>query len=175
MSSTRIRLQRFGQRHSPVYRIVACSRYAARDKKFLEILGTYNPIPDRHGNKQVTMNVDRMKKWLRHGAEPSDRVAKLLGIADVLPPFPRRALLRREDADGASSDDGEVGGASGDAEELVAESCAEAEASDAESEVSDAEHEASGAAEDGTTSPAATADTADSAGSAGAPTQPLES
>ena len=91
-SSIRIRLQRFGQIHRPFYRIVACSRYAPRDGKFMEILGTYNPIPDSHGNKQVTLKVDKIKKWIMNGAEPSERVAKLLGAAEVLPPTPRRYL-----------------------------------------------------------------------------------
>ena len=78
--------------HRPFYRIVACSRYAPRDGKFYDILGTYNPIPDSHGNKQVTLKVDKVKKWIMHGAEPSDRVAKLLGLAEILPPPPRRYL-----------------------------------------------------------------------------------
>lgn len=168
MSSTRIRLQRFGQRHSPVYRIVACSRYAARDKKFLEILGSYNPIPDRHGNKQVTVNTERLKKWIRHGAEPSERVSKLLGVAEILPPFPRRALLRREDADSADSA-GSGGGASGDAEEPATESGAEeTDASDAEADASNAGGEACDAAAEGTPVPAATAEATDTAGAAGA-------
>jgi small subunit ribosomal protein S16 len=92
-SSVRIRLQRLGERHRPFYRIVACPRSdGPRDGKFFEILGSYNPIPDPHGNKQVTLKVERIKKWIMHGAEPSDRVAKMLGIAEILPPPPRRAL-----------------------------------------------------------------------------------
>ena len=93
-SSIRIRLQRFGRPHRPFYRIVACKRKAPRDGKFLEILGTYDPIPDTNGNKQVSLKVDSVKKWMVRGAEPSDRVAKLLAIGELLPPVPRRALLR---------------------------------------------------------------------------------
>lgn len=96
MSSTRIRLQRFGQTHRPWYRIVACARHAPRDGKFKEILGTYNPIPDSHGNKQVMLKVDSIKKWMMHGAEPSERVAKLLAAAEILPPTPRRWLPKSE-------------------------------------------------------------------------------
>ena len=44
------------------------------------------------GNKQVNLKVDRIKKWVMHGAEPSERVAKLLDIAEILPPAPRRGL-----------------------------------------------------------------------------------
>ena len=85
-------MQRFGRLHKPFYRIVACPRKTSRDGKFHEILGTYNPIPDSHGNKQVSLKVDRIKYWMMVGAEPSERVSKLLGIAEVLPPAPRRAL-----------------------------------------------------------------------------------
>ena len=92
LSSIRIRLQRLGERHRPFYRIVACPRRGPRDGKFFEILGNYNPIPDAHGNKQVNLKVDRIKKWIMHGAEPSERVAKLLGLAEVLPPPPRHAM-----------------------------------------------------------------------------------
>ena len=91
-SDIRIRLQRMGQRHKAYYRIVACMRWAPRDGKFLEIVGTYSPIPDANGNKKVSLKVDSIKKWIRHGAEPSMRVAKLLGISEILPPAPRRGL-----------------------------------------------------------------------------------
>ena len=127
-SSLRMSLQRFGRIHRPVYRIVAKSRYSSRDGKFHEILGTYDPIPDMHGNKQVSLKIDRIKHWLMVGAEPSERVAKLLGIAEVLPPEPRRVpprvpldvLFPREEADsdaesveGTSAADGAAASSSG--------------------------------------------------------------
>ena len=90
----RLRLQRFGRTHSPFYRMVAADSRAPRDGKFLEILGTYSPLPDQNGNKQVTLKVDSVKRWIMKGAEPSDRVAKILGMGEILPPFPRKALLR---------------------------------------------------------------------------------
>jgi small subunit ribosomal protein S16 len=131
-SSLRISLQRFGRIHRPVYRIVAKSRYSSRDGKFHEILGTYDPIPDMHGNKQVSLKIDRIKHWMMVGAEPSERVAKLLGIAEVLPPAPRRVpprvpfdvLFPREEADsdaesveGTSAADGAAASSSGAAPE----------------------------------------------------------
>ena len=112
-SSLRLRLQRWGRLHRPFYRIVACNCYAPRDGKFHEVLGTYDPIPDKLGNKQVSLKIDRIKHWMCAGAEPSERVAKLLGIAEVLPPPPRRSLAKAirepldDDFDGASEDDGE--------------------------------------------------------------------
>jgi len=92
-SSLCLRLQRFGRPHAPFYRIVACQRTAPRDGKFLEILGTYNPLADMNGNKQVTLKVDSVKKWIMRGAEPTDRVAKLLALGEILPPVPRRAVI----------------------------------------------------------------------------------
>ena len=53
-------------------------------------LGTYNPIANPAGIKEVRLNTDRIKYWLSVGAQPSDRVAWLLGKADVLPMPPRR-------------------------------------------------------------------------------------
>ena len=126
-----------GMPKKPFYRIVACKRKAPRDGKHLEILGTYNPIPDFNGNKQVTLKVDSIKKWIMHGAEPSERVAKILANGAILPPVPRRSLLldqallmeppaaAEEDAEGdddgdASSDadtDAEGAGVEGDASE----------------------------------------------------------
>ena len=74
----------------PFYRIVAAHKYSPRDGKFKEILGTYNPIPDRFGAKNVTLNVERIKFWLCVGASPSERVLQLLGRAEIVPPPPRR-------------------------------------------------------------------------------------
>eukprot|EP00527_Entomoneis_sp_CCMP2396_P003786 CAMPEP_0198143226 /NCGR_PEP_ID=MMETSP1443-20131203/6118_1 /TAXON_ID=186043 /ORGANISM="Entomoneis sp., Strain CCMP2396" /LENGTH=75 /DNA_ID=CAMNT_0043806427 /DNA_START=152 /DNA_END=376 /DNA_ORIENTATION=+ len=71
----RIRLQRFGRKHSPFYRMVTANAKAPRDGKFLELLGTYNPIPNSAGNKEIRLKTDRLKYWISVGAQPSDRVA----------------------------------------------------------------------------------------------------
>ena len=86
----RIRLQRFGRTHSPFYRMVAAQHRAPRDGKFLEILGTYNPIASRAGTKEIRLKTDRLKYWLAVGAQPSDRVAWILGKFGILPPPPRK-------------------------------------------------------------------------------------
>mmetsp|Transcript_23870 Transcript_23870/g.32821 ORF Transcript_23870/g.32821 Transcript_23870/m.32821 type:complete len:106 (+) Transcript_23870:33-350(+) len=86
----RIRLARFGRKHLPFYRIFVADARAPRDGKHLEVVGTYDPIPQRDGNKHVALNILRIKYWLSVGAQPSDRVAKLLGQAGVLPPTPKR-------------------------------------------------------------------------------------
>ena len=104
----RLRLQRFGVKHKPFYRIVAATIRAARDAKFLEILGTYNPLPDRYGTKHVTLNVERIKYWVARGADPSEPVARLLGRAGVIPTFPRRGLPRSAVVDAVLGDDNSI-------------------------------------------------------------------
>ena len=126
-SSLRIRLQRFGRPHRPFYRIVACRRASPRDGAFLELLGNYDPIPDIHGNKRVTLKVDALKKWMVRGAEPSERVAKILGVGELLPPVPRRSLLRdhalliEPPAEESSEPDGEDGESATSSEEEAAD------------------------------------------------------
>jgi len=85
-----LRFQRAGRKFLPFYRLVACDRKAPRDGKFLERLGTYNPIPDRDGVKHVQLNVDRIRHWIMQGAQFSEPVGRLLGRAKVIPPYPRR-------------------------------------------------------------------------------------
>lgn len=85
----RLRLQRFGRTHAPFYRMVAANARAPRDGKFLEIVGTYNPIANKHGMKEIRLKEDRLKYWLAVGAQPSDRVAWILGKFGILPPPPR--------------------------------------------------------------------------------------
>ncbi|BAM83461.1 mitochondrial ribosomal protein S16, precursor [Cyanidioschyzon merolae strain 10D] len=89
MSPVRIRLARHGRRHAAVFRIVVADSRAPRDGRFLEHVGTYNPRVIR-GAKLVQFDVKRTQYWLSVGAQPSERVAKLLGLAGVLPPAPVR-------------------------------------------------------------------------------------
>ncbi|KAJ3100914.1 hypothetical protein HDU97_001854 [Phlyctochytrium planicorne] len=86
----RIRLARWGARNHPFYGIVVANARAARDKKHLERVGTYNPVPDPSGVKHIEMNWERIKYWLGVGAQPSDRVAWLLSKAELMPPTPRQ-------------------------------------------------------------------------------------
>lgn len=86
----RLRFQRFGRTHAPFYRLVAAHHKAPRDGKFLEVLGTYNPIANRHGVKEVRLQVDRLQYWLSVGAQPSQRAAWILGKFGILPPLPTK-------------------------------------------------------------------------------------
>ncbi|KAJ8612561.1 hypothetical protein CTAYLR_007191 [Chrysophaeum taylorii] len=85
----RLRLARFGRKHRPFYRIVVADAKAPRDGRHIERVGTYDPIPAQDGIKEVRLNVQRIKYWLSVGAQPTKRVAWLLGKAEVLPPTPR--------------------------------------------------------------------------------------
>ena len=81
----RIRLARWGARNNPFYGIVVAQLRKARDGKHIERLGSYDPVGKE---KQVELNVDRIKYWLSVGAQPSERVNWLLAKAGILPPSP---------------------------------------------------------------------------------------
>eukprot|EP01084_Bolivina_argentea_P305672 528082_1 len=87
----RLRLQRFGRKNLPFYRVVAADARSKRDGKYIELLGTYNPIPNSDGVKEVQFNSERVRYWLGVGAQPSKRTAWILGQFGILPPLPPRA------------------------------------------------------------------------------------
>ena len=74
--SARIRLKKFGTKKRPYYRIVVMDKRAPRDGKTLEELGFYHPIAKE--DKQLSLNEERVKDWLKNGATPSDTVHALL-------------------------------------------------------------------------------------------------
>jgi small subunit ribosomal protein S16 len=73
----KIRLSRWGARRNPFYGIVVANARAPRDSKYLEKVGTYNPIPNQ-GVKHLELDVNRIKYWLSVGAQPTERVHWLL-------------------------------------------------------------------------------------------------
>lgn len=73
----RIRLQRHGSVHAPIYRIAVCENTARRDGRFVEILGSYNPSP-RGKAIGLTLNLERVDYWLKCGAQPSDTARSLI-------------------------------------------------------------------------------------------------
>ena len=79
MSPVRIRLARFGTRHLPFYRIFVADSRSPRDGKHIEVVGTYDPIPGKDGNKHVSIDFDRMAYWLGVGAQPTQTVRRILG------------------------------------------------------------------------------------------------
>ena len=79
-----LRLSRGGSKKRPYYRIVAADVRAPRDGKYLEQVGTYNPLLAKDDEKRVTLNEDRARYWLGVGGKPSDRVARFLDAAGIL-------------------------------------------------------------------------------------------
>lgn len=84
-----LRLSRGGSKKRPYYRIVAADQRAPRDGKYLEQIGTYNPLLAKDDEKRVSLNEDRARYWLGVGGQPSDRVARFLDAAGVLERAPR--------------------------------------------------------------------------------------
>ena len=82
--SLKIRLARGGSKKRPHYSIVVTDSRMPRDGRFLEKLGTYNPMLAKDDEKRVVMNLDRVKALLATGAQPTDRVARFLEAAGVL-------------------------------------------------------------------------------------------
>ncbi|MFC6688529.1 30S ribosomal protein S16 [Jhaorihella thermophila] len=79
----KIRLARGGSKKRPFYRIVAADSRMPRDGRFIEKLGTYNPLLPKDSEDRVKMNVERVQFWLDQGAQPTDRVARFLEAAGL--------------------------------------------------------------------------------------------
>ena len=81
--SVRLRLARGGTKKRPIYRLVATHASSPRDGRFLEKLGTYNPLLPSDAAERIVLNEERIRHWLSHGAKPSDRVARFLDKAGI--------------------------------------------------------------------------------------------
>ncbi|WP_134727142.1 30S ribosomal protein S16 [Paracoccus luteus] len=79
----KIRLARGGSNKRPHYSIVASDSRMPRDGRYLEKLGTYNPLLAKDSEDRIKMNVERVQYWLAQGAQPTDRVARFLEAAGV--------------------------------------------------------------------------------------------
>jgi len=83
--SLKLRLSRGGAKKRPYYRIVVADSRMPRDGRYIERVGTYNPmLPQEHPDR-IKLDGDRIKHWLGVGAQPSDRVARFLGQAEIIP------------------------------------------------------------------------------------------
>lgn len=80
-----IRLSRGGRRNLPFYRVVVADSRAPRDGRYIERLGTYNPLLPQDNENRVSLNAERLQYWLSQGAKPSERVAVFLGKAGLAP------------------------------------------------------------------------------------------
>lgn len=80
----KIRLARGGSKKRPFYRIVAADSRMPRDGRYVEKLGTYNPLLAKDDENRVQMNMDRVNYWLGEGAQPTDRISRFLEAAGVM-------------------------------------------------------------------------------------------
>ncbi len=80
----KIRLARGGSKKRPFYRIVAADSRMPRDGRFIEKLGTYNPLLAKDSEDRVKMDVERIQHWIAQGAQPTDRVARMLEAAGAI-------------------------------------------------------------------------------------------
>ena len=80
--AVKLRLMRMGKTKQPTYRVVASDSRSPRDGRFIEIIGFYDP---RNEPSVVRIDLDKARKWLSNGAQPTETVAKLLKIAESQP------------------------------------------------------------------------------------------
>ena len=81
--ATSIRLSRGGSKKRPYYKIVVADSRSPRDGRFIERIGSYNPLLGKDNPERVKLDADRAKHWLSVGAQPTDRVARFLDAAGV--------------------------------------------------------------------------------------------
>lgn len=81
----KIRLARGGSKKRPYYRVVIADAAAPRDGKFIEKIGTFNPIlPKERAAERLTLDLERARHWLKVGAQPTDRVARMLDSVGLM-------------------------------------------------------------------------------------------
>jgi len=76
----KIRLTRLGAHKRPFYRVIVADSRARRDGPFIEILGTYDPLKEP---SEIKIDLEKAKLWLQHGAQPTDKVKKLMQRAGL--------------------------------------------------------------------------------------------
>ena len=131
----KIRLARGGSKKRPFYRIVAADSRMPRDGRYIERLGTYNPLLAKDSEERVKMNMERIQYWLGEGAQPTDRISRMLEAAGILEKKLRTNLKKGEPGQKAKDRVEQKAAKLAEAEaapeapaEVVAEAPAEAEA-----------------------------------------------
>ena len=131
----KIRLARGGSKKRPFYRIVAADSRMPRDGRYIERLGTYNPLLAKDSEERVKMNMERIQYWLGEGAQPTDRISRMLEAAGILEKKLRTNLKKGEPGQKAKDRVEQKAAKLAEAEavpetpaEVVAEASAEAEA-----------------------------------------------
>lgn len=131
----KIRLSRGGSKKRPHYSIVAADSRMPRDGRFIEKLGTYNPLLPKDSEDRVKMNMERVEYWLGQGAQPTDRIARMLEAAGVRDKTERnnpnkakpgkKATERAEEKAAKAAEASEAPAQEAPAEEAAAEEAAE--------------------------------------------------
>ncbi|WP_427967153.1 30S ribosomal protein S16 [Altererythrobacter sp.] len=116
-----IRLSRGGAKKRPYYRIVVSDTRSPRDGKYLEQIGTYNPMLPKDSGERVKLNEDRARHWLSVGAKPSDRVHRFLDAAGILERAPRNNPQKAEPGEAAKERAEEKAAKLAEAEEAAKE------------------------------------------------------
>ena len=131
----KIRLARGGSKKRPFYRIVAADSRMPRDGRYVEKLGTYNPLLFKGSEDRVKMNLERIQYWLGEGAQVTDRVSRMLEAAGVLDKKerknPKKAVAgqkMQERAEEKATKTAEAAEAAAEPVEELAEAPTEAEA-----------------------------------------------
>lgn len=94
--ATKIRLARGGSKKRPYYRIVVADIRSPRDGRFIEKVGSYDPMLPKDSEQRVQLNVERIQYWLDNGAKPTDRVLRFLDTAGLLKREPRNNPKKAE-------------------------------------------------------------------------------
>lgn len=143
--SVAIRLSRGGAKKRPYYRIVVSDTRSPRDGKYLEQIGTYNPMMPKDSGERVKLDEDRARHWLSVGAKPTDRVHRFLDAAGILERAPRNNPKKAEPGEAAKERAEEKAAKLAEAEEAAkaaeeeAKAAAEAPAEEAPAEEAAAE------------------------------------
>lgn len=123
-----IRLARGGAKKRPYYRIVAADSRRARDGRYLEQIGTYNPMLPKDDENRVKLNEDRARYWLSVGATASDRVARFLDAAGIKERAPKNNPKKGEPGEAAKERAEEKAAKAAEAEEAAKAAAEEAAA-----------------------------------------------
>ena len=129
----KIRLARGGSKKRPFYRIVAADSRMPRDGRYIERLGTYNPLLPKDSEDRVKMDMERVQHWLDKGAQPTDRIARMLEAAGAKEKVERNNPKKAEPGQKAKERAEEKAQKIADAEE-AAKAAAEAPAEEAPAE-----------------------------------------
>jgi small subunit ribosomal protein S16 len=103
----KIRLARGGAKKRPYYSIVVADSHSPRDGRFIEKVGTFNPLLKKEDPQRVTLKVERLKEWMGRGAQPTDRVARFMAAEGLVKwehgNNPKKGLPRKKAEGGAAA------------------------------------------------------------------------